>query len=164
MAYASGHVIFADYLQIPYVAGSGELAVFCGALLGAGLGFLWFNAYPAMIFMGDTGSLAIGGALAVVAILIKQELTLIIVGGVFVIQAISVLLQRGWFKYTRIRYGEGRRIFLIAPLHHHFEKLEIQRAKQAGREPQNIEGRIVARFCILAIIFALAGIATLKIR
>ena len=164
MAYAAGHSEFARYLQIPYVAGGGELAVFCGALLGAGLGFLWFNAHPALVFMGDTGSLAIGGALAIVAILIKQELTLLIVGGVFVIQALSVLLQRGWFKYTRIRYGEGRRIFQRAPLHHHFEVLEMLRAKKGNRPPQNIESRIVARFCILAIIFALAGIATLKIR
>lgn len=164
MAYAAGHYEFARYLQIPYVAGGGELAVFCGALLGAGLGFLWFNAHPALVFMGDTGSLAIGGALAIVAILIKQELTLLIVGGVFVIQVLSVLLQRGWFKYTRIRYGAGRRVFQRAPLHHHFEVLEVLSAKKEDRPPQNIESRIVARFCILAIIFALAGIATLKIR
>ena len=117
-----------------------------------------------MIFMGDTGSLAIGGALAIVAILIKQELTLLIIGGVFVVQALSVLLQRGWFKYTRIKYGEGRRMFLVAPLHHHFEKLELLRAKSSGRPPQNIETRIVTRFTIAAIMCALAGIATLKIR
>jgi phospho-N-acetylmuramoyl-pentapeptide-transferase len=164
MAYAAGHFEFARYLQIPYVAGAGELSIFCGALLGAGLGFLWYNAHPALIFMGDTGSLAIGGSLAIVAILIKQELVLLIVGGVFVIQALSVLLQRGWFKYTRIRHGEGKRIFLVAPLHHHFEKLEELRAKREGRIKQDIESRIVARFCILALIFALAGIAALKIR
>lgn len=164
MAYAAGHSEFARYLQIPYIAGSGELSIFCGALLGAGLGFLWFNAHPALVFMGDTGSLAIGGGIAVVAILVKQELTLVIVGGVFVIQALSVLLQRAWFKYTRIRHGEGQRIFLVAPLHHHFEKKEELSAEKEGRSAQDIEGRIVARFCILAIVFALAGIATLKIR
>ncbi|MBN2702764.1 MAG: phospho-N-acetylmuramoyl-pentapeptide-transferase [Pontiellaceae bacterium] len=164
MAYAAGNAVFADYLQIPYVAGGGELAVFCGALLGAGLGFLWFNAAPALIIMGDTGSLAIGGALAIVAILIKQELTLVIVGGVFVMQALSVLIQRYCFKFTRLKYGVGKRVFLMAPLHHHFEKLEKLRAEQENRDAQKIETRIVARFVILAIIFALAGIASLKIR
>jgi len=164
MAYAAGHYHFAEYLQIPFLPGGGELTVFCGALLGAGLGFLWFNAHPAKMFMGDTGSLAIGGALAIVAVLIKQELVLVIVGGVFVVEALSVMLQRGWFKYTRRKYGEGRRIFLCAPLHHHFERLEVLRAEQEGRCAQNIESRIVTRFCIMAIIFALLGVATLKIR
>ncbi|AKJ64998.1 phospho-N-acetylmuramoyl-pentapeptide-transferase [Kiritimatiella glycovorans] len=164
MAYATGHAVFAEYLQIPHVAGAGELAVFCGALLGAGLGFLWFNCHPARVFMGDTGSLAIGGSIAAVALIVKQELVLLIVGGVFVLEALSVILQRGWFKYTRRRYGEGRRIFRCAPLHHHFEQQELARAKAEGRTPDSIENRIVVRFWILAIIFALLGIATLKIR
>lgn len=121
MAYVAGHVNFAEYLQVPYAPGSGELTIFCGALLGAGLGFLWFNCHPARVFMGDTGSLAIGGGLAAVAILIKQELVLILVGGVFVLEALSVLLQRHWFRYTRKRTGTGKRLFRCAPLHHHFE-------------------------------------------
>jgi len=136
------------------------LAVFCGALLGAGLGFLWFNCHPARIFMGDTGSLAIGGAVASVAILIKQELVLVFVGGVFVLEAVSVILQVGWFKYTRKKYGEGRRIFLRAPLHHHFE----YRAKAQGQAMAAYENRITIRFWILSIIFALIGVASLKIR
>ncbi len=160
MAYVAGHFYFANYLQIPFVKGGGELAVFCGAMLGSGLGFLWFNCHPARVFMGDTGSLAIGGGIAVVAILIKQELVLIIVGGVFVIEALSVLLQQGWFKYTRKRYGEGRRIFRCAPLHHHFE----YRAKETDQSVDAYENRITIRFWIFAIIFALLGIATLKIR
>ena len=160
MAYVAGHYDFAQYLQIPFIKEGGELTIFCGALLGAGLGFLWFNCHPAQIFMGDTGSLAIGGAVAVVAILIKQELVLIIVGGVFVIEAVSVMLQVGWFKYTRKRTGEGQRIFLRAPLHHHFE----YRAKKMGESIDAYENRITIRFWILAIIFALIGVATLKIR
>jgi len=160
MAYVAGHFNFAEYLQVPFIKGGGELAVFCGALLGAGLGFLWFNCHPARVFMGDTGSLAIGGGIATVAILIKQELVLIIVGGVFVIEALSVLLQQSWFKITRKRYGAGRRIFRCAPLHHHFEYL----AKERGVSVDAYENRITIRFWILAIIFALIGIATLKIR
>lgn len=160
MAYVAGHYVFADYLQVPFVQGGGELAVFCGALLGAGLGFLWFNCHPAQVFMGDTGSLAIGAGIASVAILIKQELVLIIVGGVFVIEAASVLLQQSWFKYTRKKYGAGRRIFLCAPLHHHFEYL----AKEQGTSVDAYENRITIRFWILGIIFALIGVASLKIR
>lgn len=160
MAYVAGHYTFAEYLQVPFVLGAGELAVFCGALLGAGLGFLWFNCHPARVFMGDTGSLAIGGGIASVAILIKQELVLIIVGGVFVIEAASVLMQTLWFKYTRKRYGEGRRIFLCAPLHHHFE----HKARREGKNITAYENRITIRFWILSIIFALIGVATLKIR
>jgi phospho-N-acetylmuramoyl-pentapeptide-transferase len=160
LAYVAGHYNFAEYLQVPFIKGGGELAVFCGALLGAGLGFLWFNCHPAQIFMGDTGSLAIGGAVATVAILIKQELVVVIVGGVFVIEAVSVMLQVGWFKYTRKKTGEGRRIFLRAPLHHHFE----YRAKEMGTSVDAYENRITIRFWILAIIFALIGVATLKIR
>jgi len=160
LAYVAGHFTFAQYLQIPFVSGAGELAVFCGALLGAGLGFLWFNCHPARVFMGDTGSLAIGGGIAAVAILIKQELVLIIVGGVFVVEAASVLLQQSWFKYTRKKYGAGRRIFRCAPLHHHFEYL----AREQGNSVSAYENRITIRFWILAIIFALVGVATLKIR
>ncbi len=160
MAYVAGHFTFAEYLSIPFIKGGGELAVFCGALLGAGLGFLWFNCHPAKVFMGDTGSLAIGGAVAAVAILIKQELVLILVGGVFVMEAASVMLQVGYFKFTKKRYGEGRRIFLCAPLHHHFEHL----AKKQGKSVDAYENRITIRLWILGIIFALIGVATLKIR
>ncbi|MBI9019648.1 MAG: phospho-N-acetylmuramoyl-pentapeptide-transferase [Verrucomicrobia bacterium] len=160
LAYVAGHFTFAQYLQIPFVSGAGELSVFCGALLGAGLGFLWFNCHPAKVFMGDTGSLAIGGGIAAVAILIKQELVLIIVGGVFVMEAVSVLLQQIWFKYTRKKYGAGRRIFRCAPLHHHFEYL----AREQGKSVSAYENRITIRFWILGIIFALIGVATLKIR
>jgi phospho-N-acetylmuramoyl-pentapeptide-transferase len=146
MAYISGHALFANYLLVPYVEGSGELAVFCGCLLGSCLGFLWYNCHPAQVFMGDTGSLAIGGAIAAVAILIKQELVLIIVGGVFVIEALSVIGQVISFK-TR-----GKRIFAMAPLHHHFE------LKQWS------ETQVTVRFWIMSIICALLGILTLKIR
>ena len=164
LTYVAGHFNFAGYLQVPFVQGSGELTVFCGALLGAGLGFLWYNCHPAKIFMGDTGSLALGGAIAMLAILIKQELLLIIVGGVFVIEAASVVIQTGFFKYTKKRTGEGRRIFKCAPLHHHFEFVEKSRAMVEKREPELVETVIVTRFWILSIIFALIGIATLKIR
>jgi len=164
LTYVAGHFNFAEYLQVPFVRGSGELTVFCGALLGAGLGFLWYNCHPAKIFMGDTGSLAIGGAIAMLAILIKQELLLIIVGGVFVIEAASVVIQSTCFKYTRKRFGKGRRVFKCAPLHHHFEFVEKERAVAENREPELVETVIVTRFWILSIIFALIGIATLKIR
>ena len=160
MAYVAGHFAFAEYLQVPFVKGAGELSIFCGALLGAGLGFLWFNCHPARVFMGDTGSLAIGGGIATVAILIKQELVLVIVGGVFVMEAASVLLQTTWYKFTRKKYGVGRRIFRCAPLHHHFEYL----AKEQGKSVDAYENRITIRFWILAIIFALIGVATLKVR
>ena len=159
MAYVAGHMRFAQYLQVPNIAGSGELAVFCGCLLGAGLGFLWFNCHPAKVFMGDTGSLALGGAIAMVAILIKQELVLIIVGGVFVMEALSVLMQVTYFKLTG-----GRRIFKCSPLHHHFEVLEKERAEREGRDVEVVETMITIRFWILGIIFALIGVATLKIR
>ena len=164
LTYVAGHYNFAEYLQVPFVRGSGELTVFCGALLGAGLGFLWYNCHPAKIFLGDTGSLAIGGAIAMLAILIKQELLLIIVGGVFVIEAASVVIQSGYFKYTKKRFGKGRRVFKCAPLHHHFEFVEKERAMDENREPELVETVIVTRFWILAIIFALIGVATLKIR
>lgn len=164
LCYVAGHFTFAEYLQVPFVRGSSELTVFCGGLLGAGLGFLWYNCHPAKIFMGDTGSLAIGGGIAMLAILIKQELLLIIVGGVFVIEAASVVLQSSYFKYTRKRYGTGRRIFKCAPLHHHFEFVEKERAMDENRPPELVETVIVTRFWILSIIFALIGVATLKIR
>lgn len=159
MAYTTGHVIFASYLQLPYVEGAGELAVFCGCLLGGVLGFLWYNCHPAQVFMGDTGSLAIGGAIAMVAILIQQELTLVLVGGVFVMEALSVLLQVAYFRMTG-----GRRIFKCAPIHHHFEIVEKERAAEEGRAVSVVETMITTRFWILSIIFALLGVATLKIR
>jgi phospho-N-acetylmuramoyl-pentapeptide-transferase len=146
-SYLAGHVVLAEYLQIPYVAGSGELAIFCGTIFGACLGFLWFNAYPAQMFMGDVGSLAIGGALGSIAIIIKQEFLLAIVGGVFVMEALSVIMQVGYFKMTN-----GKRIFLMAPFHHHFEK-------KGWHEP-----KVVVRFWIVSIILGLVAIATLKLR
>jgi phospho-N-acetylmuramoyl-pentapeptide-transferase len=164
MAYVAGHFTFADYLQVPFVRGGGELAVFCGALLGGGLGFLWFNCHPARIFMGDTGSLAIGGGIAVVAVLIKQELVLVIVGGVFVMEAASVLIQQGWFKYTRKRTGQGRRVFRCAPIHHHFHAIAKEHAIADGRSVGAAENMVTIRLWIVSIIFALIGVATLKIR
>lgn len=148
MSYVAGHAVFAAYLQVPYIAGSGELAVFCGAILGAGLGFLWFNCHPAQIFMGDTGSLALGGSLGCVAVLIKQELALLIVGGIFVIEALSVILQVACFRLKH------KRIFACAPLHHHFEL-----KKNSWSETQ-----VTIRFWIVSAIFALLGILLLKIR
>ena len=145
-SYAAGHAQIAAYLQIPHVAPAGELAVLCAALVGAGMGFLWFNAYPAKVFMGDTGSLAIGGVLGVVAICAKQELLLIIVGGVFVIEALSVVLQVASFKLT------GKRIFRMSPIHHHFELMGWK------------ENTVIVRFWILAIMCAFLALATLKIR
>ncbi|MDF7801329.1 phospho-N-acetylmuramoyl-pentapeptide-transferase [Pontiellaceae bacterium B1224] len=164
LTYVACNWKFAGYLQIPFVDGSGELTVFCGALIGAGFGFLWYNCHPAKIFMGDTGSLALGGAIAMLAILIKQELLLIIVGGVFVMEAASVVIQSSWFKFTKKKYGQGRRVFKCAPLHHHFEFVEKERAMDENRTPELVETVIVTRFWILSIIFALIGIATLKLR
>ena len=158
MSYCSGHVIFAEYLQIPYIPGSEELAVFFGCLLGSGLGFLWYNAHPARVFMGDTGSLALGGAIATAAIMIKQEITLIFVGGVFVMEAVSVVLQVASFKLT------GKRIFRCAPIHHHFEIVAKEAAEAEGRDVEVVETLVTIRFWILAIIFAILGIATLKVR
>jgi phospho-N-acetylmuramoyl-pentapeptide-transferase len=145
-AYATGHVNFANYLGIPYVAGVGELAVFCSSLVGAGLGFLWFNTYPAQVFMGDVGALALGAALGVVAILVRQELVLLIMGGVFVMETVSVILQVTSFKLT------GRRIFRMAPLHHHFEL-------KGWPEP-----RVIVRFWIITVVLVLIGLASLKVR
>jgi phospho-N-acetylmuramoyl-pentapeptide-transferase len=146
MAYAAGHVAFAQYLHIPYIAGSGELAVFCGCMAGASLGFLWYNCHPAQVFMGDTGSLALGGAIAMVAILVNQEVVLVLVGGIFVIEAVSVILQVASFRL------KGKRIFAMAPLHHHFEMKKWS------------ETQVTIRFWILSIIFALLGLLTLKLR
>ncbi len=158
LAYVAGNSVAAGYLLVPFVPGSGELAVFCGCLLGAGLGFLWFNCHPARVFMGDTGSLALGGAIGMVAIAIKQELLLMIVGGIFVMEAVSVMLQVASFKLT------GRRIFRVAPIHHHFEQIEKERAAIEGRDVEVVETMVTIRFWILGIIFALIGVATLKIR
>lgn len=152
MAYLIGRVDTSSYLGLFYLPGSGELAVFCIALTGAALGFLWFNAHPAEVFMGDTGSLAIGGAIGAVAILLKAEFLLAIVGGVFVLEALSVMIQVGYFKYTARRYGQGRRVFKMAPLHHHFEK--------SGWP----ESKVIIRFWILGILFALLAFSSLKIR
>jgi len=146
IAYLAGNHVFAEYLKIREVPGTGELAVFCAAMIGAGLGFLWFNAPPARVFMGDTGSLALGGALGAIAVATKHEIVLAIVGGLFVVETLSVVIQVFWFKRT------GRRVFLMAPLHHHFEK-------KGWAEPT-----IVIRFWIISFILALIGLATLKIR
>ncbi len=150
--YVAGNFRAAGYLQIPYVPGAGELTVFCAALIGAGLGFLWFNCHPAQVFMGDTGSLALGGAFGIIAVLIHQPFVLMIAGGVFVLEAASVILQTGWFRFTRKFYGAGRRIFLMAPLHHHFEKKGWY------------ESQVVMRFYILCVLFAVVALATLKLR
>lgn len=152
LTYLAGNAKAAAYLQIPFVSGAGELTVFCAAMIGAGLGFLWFNCHPAQVFMGDTGSLALGGALGIVAVLIHQPLVLVIAGGVFVMEATSVILQTGWFRYTRRRYGTGRRIFLMAPIHHHFEKKGWY------------ESQVVMRFYILGVLCAVVALSTLKIR
>lgn len=151
-AYVAGHAVYAKYLFLPYVPGAGELAVFLGALCGAGLGFLWFNAYPAEVFMGDVGALALGAALGTVAVIVRQEIVLFIMGGVFVVETLSVMLQVSWFKYTKKKYGEGRRILRMAPLHHHFE--------QTGWK----ETQVVVRFWIITIMLVLFGLSTLKLR
>ncbi len=151
-SYVAGHAVFAKYLGVPHIPGAGELAVFCAAIAGAGLAFLWFNAYPAEVFMGDVGALALGAALGVVAVIVRQELVLFIMGGVFVVEAVSVMLQVTYFKYTKKKYGEGRRIFLMAPLHHHYE--------QKGWK----ETQVVVRFWIITMLLVLMGLATLKLR
>jgi phospho-N-acetylmuramoyl-pentapeptide-transferase len=150
--YLAGNFKTAAYLQIPYVDGAGELTVFCAAMIGAGMGFLWYNCHPAQVFMGDTGSLALGGALGIIAVLIHQPFVLVIAGGVFVMEAGSVILQRGWFRYTKRRTGSGERIFLMAPIHHHFEKKGWY------------ESQVVMRFYILCVMFAVVALSTLKIR
>ena len=150
--YIAGNSIISGYLLVPYVPGAGELTVFCAAMIGASLGFLWFNCHPAEVFMGDTGSLALGGVLGIMAVLIHQPFVLVIAGGVFVLEIVSVMIQRGWFKYTRARFGEGRRVFRMAPLHHHFQKLGWY------------ESQVVTRFYILCILCAVLALATLKLR
>ncbi len=151
-AYVVGNTVYAKYLLFPYVPGAGELLVFCAALAGAGLGFLWFNAYPAEVFMGDVGALSIGAALGTVAVIVRQEIVLFIMGGVFVAETLSVMLQVGWFKYTKKRYGVGRRVLLMAPLHHHFEE-------HGWKETQ-----VVVRFWIITMMLVLFGLSTLKLR
>ena len=146
-AYASSNVIYAHYLAIPFVPNTEELTIFCSAIVGAGLGFLWYNTYPAQVFMGDVGSLSLGGALGMVAVIIRQELVLLIMGGLFVMETVSVILQVGYFKYTK-----GKRLFRMAPLHHHYEL-------KGWSEP-----KVIVRFWILTVIFVLAGLATLKLR
>jgi phospho-N-acetylmuramoyl-pentapeptide-transferase len=146
-AYASSNALYAHYLSIPYVPNTGELTIFCSALVGAGLGFLWYNSYPAQVFMGDVGSLSLGAALGMVAIVVRQELVLLIMGGLFVIETLSVILQVGYFKYTG-----GKRLFRMAPLHHHFEL-------KGWSEP-----KVIVRFWIITVVFVLCGLATLKLR
>ncbi len=152
ISYVSGNVIYADYLNIMYLPGSGELTVFIAAIVGAGLGFLWFNFFPAQIFMGDTGSLALGGAFGILAILIKKELLIPILGGIYLMETISVIIQRLYFKYTKKKFGEGKRVFRMAPIHHHFELC-------GWAEP-----KIVIRFYIITIILAIISLASFKIR
>ncbi len=152
LAYVSGNTIMADYLNIMYLPSTGELVVYIAAFIGALVGFLWYNSYPAQVFMGDTGSLAIGGIIAVFAILIRKELLIPILCGVFVAESLSVVMQVSWFKFTRMRFGEGRRIFRMSPLHHHFQKLNYP------------EPKIVTRFWIIGILLAIITIVTLKIR
>ena len=152
LAYLSGHIVYADYLNIMYIPGSGEMVVFAAALVGALVGFLWYNSFPAQIFMGDTGSLAIGGVIAVFALCIRKELLLPLLCGVFLVESFSVMMQVGWYKYTKRRYGEGRRILLMSPVHHHYQKKGI------------FETKIVLRFWIISLLLAAITLVTLKIR
>lgn len=152
LAYVSGNVIFSDYLDIMYIPGSGELVIFCSAFVGACVGFLWYNAYPAQVFMGDTGSLSLGAIIAVLALTIRKELLIPILCGIFLIENLSVIIQVSYFKYTRKKYGEGRRIFLMSPLHHHYQKKNLHEAK------------IVSRFWTVGILLAIMTLATLKLR
>ena len=152
ISYISGNALLSEYLTIPFIRGNGELAVYCAALFGGALGFLWFNAYPAQVFMGDTGSLALGGAIGALCVLIKKELLLPTLGGVFLAETLSVIIQRMYFKYTKRKYGEGRRVFRMAPLHHHFEMM-------GWPEP-----KIVMRFYIVAVVLMIVSLATFKVR
>ena len=152
LAYLGGNVINAEYLNIMYIPGTGEIAIFMAALVGALIGFLWYNTFPAQVFMGDTGSLTIGGIIGVSSVLIRKELLLPLLCGIFLVESVSVLIQKYWFKYTRHKYGEGRRVFLMAPLHHHYQKKNMP------------EPRIVTRFWIIGIILAVGTLALLKIR
>jgi len=151
-AYLTGSSTYSKYLLIPHIPGAGELIIFCGALAGAGLAFLWFNTHPAQVFMGDVGALALGGALGTIAVIVRQEIVLFIMGGIFVAETVSVIMQVGWFKYTKKRFGVGRRVFLMAPLHHHFE--------QKGWK----ETQVVVRFWIITMMLVLVGLSTLKLR
>jgi len=151
-AYVTGNAVFARYLLLPHIPGAGELMIFCAAMGGAGLAFLWFNAYPAAVFMGDVGALALGGALGTIAVIVRQEIVLAIMGGIFVVEALSVMAQVTYFKYTKKKYGEGRRILKMAPLHHHFEK-------SGWKETQ-----VVVRFWIITMLLCLVGLSTLKLR
>jgi phospho-N-acetylmuramoyl-pentapeptide-transferase len=151
-AYVTGSSVYSRYLFLPHIPGSGELLIFCAAVAGAGLAFLWFNAHPAQVFMGDVGALALGGALGTIAVIVRQEIVLAIMGGIFVVEALSVMAQVLYFKYTRRKYGEGRRILLMAPLHHHFEKTGWN------------ETQVVVRFWIITMLLCLVGLTTLKLR
>ena len=151
-AYVTGSSVYSKYLLFPHIPGTGELLIFCAAMAGAGLAFLWFNAHPAQVFMGDVGALALGGALGTIAVIVRQEIVLAIMGGIFVVEALSVMLQVTWFKYTKRRYGEGRRLLKMAPLHHHFEK-------SGWKETQ-----VVVRFWIITMLLCLVGLTTLKLR
>jgi phospho-N-acetylmuramoyl-pentapeptide-transferase len=151
-AYLTGHAGYSKYLLIPYIPGAGELLIFCGAMAGAGLAFLWFNAHPAQVFMGDVGALALGGALGTVAVIVRQEVVLFIMGGIFVVETFSVMLQVTYFKYTKRKFGVGKRLFLMAPLHHHFE--------QKGWK----ETQVVVRFWIITMLLVLLGLSSLKLR
>jgi phospho-N-acetylmuramoyl-pentapeptide-transferase len=150
--YVTGSSVYARYLFLPHIPGSGELLIFCASVAGAGLAFLWFNAHPAQVFMGDVGALALGGALGTIAVIVRQEIVLAIMGGIFVVEALSVMAQVIYFKYTKKRYGEGRRILLMAPLHHHFEKTGWK------------ETQVVVRFWIITMLLCLIGLSTLKLR
>jgi phospho-N-acetylmuramoyl-pentapeptide-transferase len=151
-AYVTGSAVYSKYLFFPHITGAGELLIFCAAIAGAGLAFLWFNTHPAQVFMGDVGALSLGAALGTVAVIVRQEIVLAVMGGVFVVEALSVMLQVGYFKYSKRRFGEGRRLLKMAPLHHHFEK--------AGwRETQ-----VVVRFWIITMLLCLLGLSTLKLR
>jgi phospho-N-acetylmuramoyl-pentapeptide-transferase len=152
ITYVCGHSIWSHYLTIPYLRGAGELSIYCAAISGAALGFLWFNSYPAQVFMGDTGSLALGGIIGAMCVLVKKELLLPTLGGVFLMETASVIIQRMWFKYTKRKYGEGRRVFRMAPIHHHFELM-------GWSEP-----KIVSRFYIIAILLMILSLATFKVR
>lgn len=151
-AYVTGSAVFSRYLLLPHIPGAGELLIFCAAMAGAGLAFLWFNAHPAQVFMGDVGALALGGALGTIAVIVRQEIVLAIMGGIFVVEALSVMLQVSYFKYTKKKYGAGRRLFQMAPLHHHFEK-------KGWKETQ-----VVVRFWIITMLLCLIGLSTLKLR
>ena len=151
-AYVTGNAVFARYLLVPHIPGAGELLIFCAAMAGAGLAVLWFNTHPAQVFMGDVGALALGGALGTIAVIVRQEIVLAIMGGIFVVEALSVMLQVSYFKYTKRRFGQGRRLFQMAPLHHHFEK-------KGWKETQ-----VVVRFWIITMLLCLVGLSTLKLR